>query len=653
MRQKNWHDDVFFGLHFDLHATEKDTELGRALTEDHLQSQLAKIRPDFVQCDGKGHPGYASYPTRVGVPSPGIVKDQLRIWRDVTREMGIPLVVHFSGIWDAAALKDHPAWGRVDRPGGDRSPKMVCPLSPYTDEYMIPQLLEIVDMYDVDGFWVDGENWASQPCYCPDCQAGFALGPVPDQPGQPLWDAWLAYSRANFVAHVCRYTDAVHRHKPGCTVCSNWMYTVRQPDRIDAPVDYISGDFSWIWSAARAGVEARFMAGRQLGWDLMAWGFSSHGPMQDWVFKSADALCQEAAVVMSCGGAFMVYDTPNRDGTLVGWHMDELSQVAAFCRARQIFCQGTQTVPQAVILHAPAHYYAHNDPLFNLGDASDALEGALHALLENGVSTDIRNDADLVREIDRYPLCVVAEQDNLSDALLDELERYVRSGGVLLVSGAEQTRRFDRLLGTAEREPGFLEMPLHIPVGPGSVCAMGRYRQVRPVDEKTEVIAPLLLTRDTGSAGRPSGGCAITCRPVGKGMAAGIFGPLFATHARAHYPAVRALIGQLLDRLDIPGLARARGPARVPIALRARHGQLLVHLVNLGSDHPQSPRSPLVEHVPPAGPVSLDIPMTAKPRLVRLMPAAEPVNWTYSDGRLRLCLDQVGIHDILVIDQDD
>ncbi len=161
MRQKNWHDDVFFGLHFDLHATEKDTELGRALTEEHLRSQLAKIRPDFVQCDGKGHPGYASYPTRVGVPSPGIVKDQLRIWRDVTREMGIPLVVHFSGIWDAAALKDHPAWGRVDRPGGERSPKMVCPLSPYTDDYMIPQLLEIVDMYDVDGFWVDGENWAS------------------------------------------------------------------------------------------------------------------------------------------------------------------------------------------------------------------------------------------------------------------------------------------------------------------------------------------------------------------------------------------------------------------------------------------------------------------------------------------------------------
>ena len=85
MRQASWHNDVFFGLHFDLHAADQDTELGRALTGQHLREQLAKTRPDFVQCDGKGHPGYASYPTRVGVPSPGIVRDQLRIWREVTR----------------------------------------------------------------------------------------------------------------------------------------------------------------------------------------------------------------------------------------------------------------------------------------------------------------------------------------------------------------------------------------------------------------------------------------------------------------------------------------------------------------------------------------------------------------------------------------
>ncbi|MDW7656505.1 MAG: alpha-L-fucosidase, partial [Bacillota bacterium] len=322
MKLQNWHDDVFFGLHFDLHATENDIELGKDLTVEHLVRHLSRIQPDFVQCDCKGHPGYTSYPTKAGVPSPGIVKDAVKIWRQATQQLGIPLGMHYSGVWDTAALKLHPEWGRVHpdrnnsagwpKPATDeqgRDKNMTCPQSAYTDTYMIPQLLEIIDTYDVDGFWVDGENWASAPCYCDICRAGFSrwLGEdaiVPQAPGEPQWPEWLAYSRENFIDHVRRYAAAVHLRKPVCTVCSNWMYTVRQPDPVDAPVDYISGDFSWIWSAAKALVEARFMDSRKLSWDLMAWAFSSHGKMQDWVFKSADALCQEAGVVLSCGGAF-------------------------------------------------------------------------------------------------------------------------------------------------------------------------------------------------------------------------------------------------------------------------------------------------------------------------------------------------------------
>jgi len=50
---------------------------------------------------------------------------------------------------------------------------MTCRLSPYDADLMIPQMLEIVDAYDVDGFWVDGENWVSKPCWCARCTAEF------------------------------------------------------------------------------------------------------------------------------------------------------------------------------------------------------------------------------------------------------------------------------------------------------------------------------------------------------------------------------------------------------------------------------------------------------------------------------------------------
>ena len=33
---------------------------------------------------------------------------------------------------------------------------------PYVDELLIPQLKEIIDLYDVEGVWIDGDCWAAK-----------------------------------------------------------------------------------------------------------------------------------------------------------------------------------------------------------------------------------------------------------------------------------------------------------------------------------------------------------------------------------------------------------------------------------------------------------------------------------------------------------
>ncbi len=71
-----------------------------------------KSSPDWVQYDCKGHPGYTGYPTKVGVASPGIVKDALKIWSKVAHDLGLPIVVHYSGIWDRVQWELHPEWAR-------------------------------------------------------------------------------------------------------------------------------------------------------------------------------------------------------------------------------------------------------------------------------------------------------------------------------------------------------------------------------------------------------------------------------------------------------------------------------------------------------------------------------------------------------------
>ena len=99
--------ESFLGIHFDYHMNERCTEVGKTVSRRMVERIIDAVRPDYVQCDCKGHRGLCSYPTRVGHPAPGFVRDQLRIWRDVTARRGVALYMHYSGVWDNEAVARH------------------------------------------------------------------------------------------------------------------------------------------------------------------------------------------------------------------------------------------------------------------------------------------------------------------------------------------------------------------------------------------------------------------------------------------------------------------------------------------------------------------------------------------------------------------
>ena len=103
--------DGFFGIHFDLHPNKSDAALGRDVTEENIRAFLRRVRPDFVQYDCVGVPGYSGYPTKVGWPAPGMVKDWLAIWRQVTREERVALPQSAETYWDRA---DNGAFSQAD-----------------------------------------------------------------------------------------------------------------------------------------------------------------------------------------------------------------------------------------------------------------------------------------------------------------------------------------------------------------------------------------------------------------------------------------------------------------------------------------------------------------------------------------------------------
>jgi hypothetical protein len=680
-RKANWHDDVFFGIHYDLHANASDTALGRDLTVEHLIERLARVRPDWIQCDCKGHAGYTSWPTKTGSTSPGVVKDALAIHREATRHLGIPLGMHYSGVWDTRAIELHPSWARVDEhgvPDGPNRPAaaagqtttinqrsdMTCRLGPYDGELMIPQMLELIDTYDVDGFWVDGENWASKPCWCDRCTAEFTrrtgIANIPRASEQPHWDEWLAFHRDLFVEHVQHFADAIHARKPDCAVCSNWMYTMRQPDPVRASVDYLSGDFDWTWGANRAAVEGRLLDSRRMSWDLMAWGFTKTGPMREdppWVMKTALHLCQEVSEVVALGGAVMIYDTPQRSGPLTDWHQDTIAEVATFFRSRKDLCFKTETVPQAAILHLPDHLYASNLPLFNNDHGADAVEGALHALLETHRSTDILTEEDAIERMGQYRLVVVPERTNPSEAIRSALRSYAEGGGTVLLTGTTAAADYPDLAGAAPVETAARVATVHggdpasasvyLPVGRKAVPVAGPWQRVEP-DSGTEVWTYCLSQQEPGKdmTDQP----AVTRRPLGNGAVVTVHGPLFHNYFIGHYPLLRDFIGAFVNRMAIPWLVTLNAPHRLELILRQKDDQLRINLINRGAGEALSPRRVVVEELPPVEHVTICMRRDERPRAVSVFPQDRPPEWDYVDGTVTVHLSRVDIHTVVVVE---
>ena len=96
------------GIHFDFHARE-GMNIGDIYSPDIIAKMLDRVKPDFVQCDTKGHPGISSYPTEIGRKAENICHDVLRLWRNLTAERDIALYAHYSGLYDMSAAQSIPS----------------------------------------------------------------------------------------------------------------------------------------------------------------------------------------------------------------------------------------------------------------------------------------------------------------------------------------------------------------------------------------------------------------------------------------------------------------------------------------------------------------------------------------------------------------
>ncbi len=654
----------YFGLHYDLHANEHDTALGTHCGPEELEQSLRLMRPEWVQTDCKGHRGMTSWFSKVpnATVSPGVKQDALKGWREATRRMGVPLHCHYSGIWDDAAAEKHPEWAVVPNPKGakagdafDTAAGRMCPRGGYLEGLLLPQMIELVKRYGVDGFWVDGEIWAVQPCYCESCKVAWheqtGIKRVPTSTDDPNWVAWLNFHRQSFYDYVTRYVTALHEKCPEARVCSNWMHTFKDPGEPTVPTDWISGDTVYGLDPLRC--EARFISTRGRPWDLMAWNFFRVGDWNDktrpWTTKDPEMLLQEAATVLALGGNFQIYENPSplRDGRLVDWRMKRMGQVGRWVKARQAWCRDTESVPQVAVLHSEHHFRSQPAKDLYFSCEAAAVEGAAFALLENQLSVDILDEWALVPRLAEFPLVVVPEQDRMSAAMAQALAGYVRGGGKLLVTGAASHGLQEPAFWGAEQAEVAEEKGCFVPSAGASFAAWSKQWGMLQLS-KAKSLGTLGTTGLTDAELTPYP-CAVVNR-VGKGRV--VYAPwdVFRFFRDTRYPAVRSWLGELVGALRPDLGLQVQAPAVVDVILRRKGKRRLVHLVNRSTGLSLESPAQGVEQIPAVGPVEVEMRVEVPPQKVWLAGEKAEFEWGWAEGKLWARVGAVGVHAAVIVE---
>ncbi|GIU76574.1 MAG: hypothetical protein KatS3mg004_3661 [Bryobacteraceae bacterium] len=630
--------ESFFGLHFDLHPNEKDTVLGRDVTPDTVGRLLDRVRPDFVQYDAKGHPGWLGWPSEVGPSAPGIVRDSLAVWRAETEKRGIALFIHFSGVWDGEAVRRHPDWARI-RADGKPDDRITSTFGPYVDQLMIPQLREAATKYRLDGAWIDGECWAVQPDYREAALRAFGR-PAPKKPGEPYWLEWLEFQREQFRRYVRHYVDELHRSHPQFQIASNWLYSTLAPEEPVLPVDFLSGDYLGNASISTARLEARYLGQTGRPWDLMAWGFQqADSNTVGHIFKPAVQLMQEAGVVLAQSGGFQIYYHPARSGHLEEAHIETMAQVARHCRRLQKSSQGTETVPQIGVVFSRESLYRTGNRMFGgWGRLSDPARGWLDLLLACQWSVDVLPDWKLARVAASYPFIVLPDWEAPGEECLETLLAYARNGGRLLVSGAHNAvalaaRLGYRTVGEPARQTAWLALGV---VG----NATGLWADVEP--GAMNVLAWRYPELNTTRDGRPAalGG------PLGRGEVIIVPGPVGSVYAAAHDASVRAFARALVAPRFTP-LVRVEAPPTVEVVLRRKGSEVLVHLVNTTAMQVAGDWA-TVDFVPAIGPIRL-VWQGSKPKASRLEPDGAPLRWQADPGGFAAVIARLDVHAVAAV----
>lgn len=658
----------FTSSHPDFHLPD-NVEVGAEFDAKRYVAVLKKAGVDLVYFFAKCHYGNSYYYTNVGHRHPHLKRDLLREISDACRKERIKIIAYFTGGIDTYAAKQHNDWRRVDKNNTVLAPLpmdanefvSMCLLGPYTEKWLIPQMAEAAEHYQVDGMMTD--MMTSFLCYCPHCKEQYLADtgrPLPSEENGEGWNEfcrWRFQKKEEFVEKV---TKGVHKVNPALPLAFNWMYSFLDPSPVHKGIGYLVADINQqeneqlLWLSQTA----RYFASTGLPFEVMTGRFL-HG-LGDWSIRPVEMLKQEMVTVAANGGRCTLIDRQLPDGNLDEAYYARLGEVFGFIHERKPVFENAQVMKQIAILHSLESIFGPNKEFYGPARRYQTVEGASMVMTDLSRHSTVTNEFNLEKNLAEYETVILPEQYALPPTLLGKLRCYVKAGGTLIASHRscfEGTRwLFPDVFGCdfeGEYPSAFGYVMLkndqdrseyaNVPFMIHGACARLRARGCQVLAELHEPMTNSLFGHGKAPPKKNASSPGVTINCYGKGKAAYIAGPIFVSMKDFYNPAGLYLVRKILEKTVPEPLLDVQCAPGVEVTLTSQKDRININLINTDGERGINIWS-LVQAIRPAGKIRILLKTKKRPVSVTRLPENRKITFAYKNGVLHCSVSNVHIH---------
>lgn len=606
MKKESWMWDRMRQVHVDFHMPEFPQDAIRRFDAKTFVERFVRAKVNVIGVFTKCHFGNAFYDNAVGHRHSGLRGDFFGEVLAEARKNDIKVIAYYSLGTDARAVQDNPDWYQVDEHGKVRGAEgtvweLPCLNSPYREELVLPQIREITEKYDMDGYLLDIPYLHNHYCFCPYCKKKFA-----EEYGRELTPELLETDREQVIrfgtdtAARCleEISAIVKRIRPHVLMNCNGAWRMGEPKRVNATSDYglWESQPSATGSFHNHSIRSRYARTLDVPVQVMTVRFTEGWGLMS--CKTPEQLKYEFATILANGGIVNIGDQVLPDGTLQDGVYEVIGEAFAFVEERERYCIRAESLREvALIGNNTANWYHDKD------DA--ATFGAAKMLIEGHHQFDLYYNDDFP-DLSGYRAVVLPETVRLSEASVRRLEAFVAEGGVLLAAGEatfsreKQNFLLSEVLGVRylERSPyscGYLTEREELWSGIARIPQLVEAPFLKTVTTTAETWSRIQWPLTVPAVSRafrhpiPPGGNVSDCPGIsvnryGKGTALYIAAPVFGSYWHSNHFWVRRIVDNLLSG-QYRKTVEVEAPPHIETNVMKRDGRTYVHLINFQSNH--------------------------------------------------------------------